>query len=155
MSIAGAPRPINRADHEARSAWMCFAGTIVAVLLSGMWSLMVGTASPGADEKDLIQGWEGVIRNLPGYSFPILVGSLGVWFATRAGIHGSPRARSALVATSFVLLFALSSVTRDAAEVVMTTRAATVAWLTFGIDTIIVGAVFLVAQRRVRRASHR
>lgn len=134
---------------------MFFAGTIVAVVLSGIWSLIVGTASPGADEKDLVQGWEGVTRNLPGYLFPILVRSLGVWFATKAGVHGSPRARTALVGTSLVLLFAMSSVTRDAAEVVMTTRAATVAWVTFAIDAVVVCAVFRIAQRHIRRTSAR
>lgn len=152
MSITSAPRSLGRADHEVRCAWMLFAGTIVAVVLSGIWSLIVGTASPGADESDLIQGWEGVLRNVPGYLLPILLGSLGVWFATKAGVHGSPRAKSALVATSLVLLFAMSSVTRDAAEVVMTTRAATVAWLTFGVDAIIVGAVYFAARRRISLA---
>ena len=155
MSIASTQHHIDRADKEVTRAWMFFAGTIVAVFLSGIWSLIMGTASPGADEKDLVQGWEGVMRNLPGYLLPVLVGSLGVWFATKAGVHGSPRARLALIATSLVLLFAMSSVTRDSAEVVMTTRAATVAWITFLVDSIIVGVIFLVAQRRIRRASGR
>lgn len=153
MTITSAPRPLNEADREVRFAWMFFTGTIVAVVLSGIWSLIVGTASPGADEKDLVQGWEGVMRNLPGYLLPVLVGALGVWFAMRAGVHGSPRAKSALIATSLILLFAMSSVTRDSAEVVMTTRAATVAWLTFVVDAIIVCAVFFLAQRRINRAT--
>jgi hypothetical protein len=131
---------------------MFFAGTIVAVVLSGIWSLIVGTASPGADEKDLVQGREGVTRNLPGYSLPILIASCGVWFATRAGVHGSPRSRTVLIATSLILLFAMSSVTRDAAEVVMTTRAATVSWLTFFADAIIVAIVYLLAHRRIRNS---
>ena len=153
MSTASAPAHLNKADQEERYAWMLFAGTIVAVVLSGIWSLIVGTASPGADEKDLVQGWEGVTRNLPGYLLPVLVGSLGVWFATKAGIHKSPRAQSVLIATSLVLLFAMSAVTRDAAEVVMTTRAASVAWLTFGVDAIIVLVIYLLAHRRISRAS--
>lgn len=155
MSIASAPRPLNRADQEVRYAWMLFIGTIVAVLLSGIWSMMVGTASPGADETDLVQGWEGVMRNLPGYLLPVLVASLGVWFATRASVHGSDRAGSALIATSLILLFALSAVTRDAAEVVMTTRAATVSWLAFCVDAVVVGIVYAAARRRIMRASGR
>lgn len=151
MSITSTHRPFNNADREIQFAWMLFAGTMVAVVLSGIWSMIVGTASPGADERDLIQGWEGVIRNLPGYLLPVIAGALGVWFATKAGIHGSPRSRSTLIATSLVLLFAMSSVTRDAAEVVMTTRAATVAWLTFGVDAVIVGTVFLIARQKIRR----
>jgi len=59
------------------------------------------------------------------------------------------------VAASLVLLFALSSVTRDAAEVVMTTRAATMAWVTFGADAVLVGVVFVLARRRIGRASAR
>ena len=152
MSIASAPKYLNKADQETRYAWILFASTIAAVVLSGIWSLIVGTASPGADEKDLIQGWEGVMRNLPGYLFPVLLGALGVWFATKAGTHGLPRAKSALVATSLGLLFAMSSVTRDSAEVVMTTRAANGAWLTFGVDAVLVGIVFIAALRRIRRA---
>ena len=155
MSITSAPGSLDHAEKEVKYAWMLFAGTIVSVALSGVWSLIVGTASPGADEEDLVQGWEGVMRNVPGYLLPVLIGSLGVWFATRAGIHGSPRARPALVATSLVLLFAMSSVTRDSAEVVMTTRAATVSWLTFGVDAVIVGVIFLAAHRRISRASGR
>ena len=155
MSITNLSGSLDHAEQEVKYAWMSFAGTIVAVVLSGIWSMIVGTASPGADESDLVQGWEGVMRNLPGYLLPVFVGSLGVWFATRGGLHGSPRAKSALVATSLVLLFAMSSVTRDAAEVVMTTRAATVSWLTFGVDAIIVGAIFFAARKRMRRVSDR
>lgn len=153
MAIAGTAQSPERADRLVSYSWMLFAGTILSVVLSGIWSLMVGTASPGADEKDLIQGWEGVMRNVPGYLLPILVGSLGVWCAFRAGILGSPRAKTALVATSLVLLFAMSSVTRDSAEVVMTTRAATVSWITFGVDALIVGVIFVAARRQISRVS--
>jgi hypothetical protein len=59
-----------------------------------------------------------------------------------------------LIATSLVLLFALSSVTRDASEVVMTTRAATMAWVTFAVDAVVVGIVFLLASQAIRRARH-
>ena len=138
-------------DREVRRAWLFFAGTFVALVLNGIWSMIVGTASPGADESDLVQGWAGVMRNLPAYLLLLTVASLSVWFATQAGVYGSPRARPVLVASLLVLLFAMSSVTRDAAEVVMTTRAATVAWMTFGVDAIVVGLVFLAARRRIRR----
>ena len=144
-----------KVSKETRLAWMFFFGTFVALILNGIWSLFVGTASPGADENDLIQGWEGVLRNLPAYLLLVVVASLSVWFATQAGVHGSPRSNVALIASSLVLLFALSSVTRDAAEVVMTTRAATMAWATFGIDAILVGSVYFAARRRIRRASGR
>jgi len=155
MSIANTPRFLDPAGREVRIAWRLFAGAIVLVIVSGIWSMIVGTASPGADEKDLVRGWEGVLRNLPGYLLPVLAASLGVWFSTKAGLHGSPRANSALIATSLVLLFAMSSVTRDAAETVMTTRAASVSWLTFGIDAVIVGMVFLAARRRIHHSSSR
>ena len=155
MSMTRMHTTTRSPDQEVRYAWMLFAGTIAGVVMSGIWSMVVGTASPGADEADLIQGWEGVLRNLPGYVLPVLLGSLGVWFASRAGVHGSPRARSALVATSLVLLFAMSSVTRDAAEVVMSTRAATVAWFTFAVDAVLVGSLYFTMRQRIMRASGR
>lgn len=140
-------------DRMIRFAWTCFGGTFVALILNGIWSLVVGTASPGADEKDLIQGWDGVLRNFPAYLLLVAVAALGVWFATRAGVKGSHRVNNVLIADSLVLLFALSSVTRDAAEVVMTTRAATVTWMLFGVDAVLVSIVFLAARSRIQRAS--
>jgi hypothetical protein len=130
-------------------------GSFVALILNGIWSLIVGTASPGADESDLVQGWEGVLRNLPAYVLLVTVASLGVWFATQAGVRGLTRSRSVSITTSLVLLFALASVTRDAAEVVMTTRAATVSWIAFGVDAVIVALVHFVARGRIMRASGR
>lgn len=142
-------------DRELRFAWLFVVGTFVALILNVIWSLIVGTASPGADESDLVQGWEGVLRNLPAYVLLITVASLAVWFATQAGVRGSKRNRGASIISSLVLLFALSSVTRDAAEVVMTTRAATVSWIAFGADAVIVAGVHLVARRQIIRASGR
>jgi fumarate reductase subunit D len=155
MSTAQTVRPNSNPDREVRLAWVFFGGTFVALILNGIWSMVVGTASPGGDESDLVQGWEGVLRNLPAYLLLVVVASLSVWFATQGGVHGSQRSKSALIASSLVLLFALSSVTRDAAEVVMTTRAATMAWATFGIDAVLVGLVFLAARQRIRHASVR
>lgn len=146
---------LDKPEKEIRLAWQFFAGTFVALILNGVWSLFVGTASFGGDEDDLVQGWEGVLRNLPAYLLLVTVASLSVWFATQGGVHGSRRAKSALLASALILLLALSSVTRDAAEVIMTTRAATVAWLMFGVDVLVVGLVFFVARQRIRRTSGR
>jgi hypothetical protein len=55
-----------------------------------------------------------------------------------------------LIASSLVLLFALNSVTRDCAEVVMTTRAATVAWIMFGIDAVLVSLIYFLAKNRIK-----
>lgn len=142
-------------EREVRLAWIFFGGTFVALILNGVWSIVVGTASPGADESELVQGWEGVLRNLPAYLLLVIVAFLSVWFATQGGVHGSQRARPALIASLIVLLLALSAVTRDAAEVVMTTRAATMAWVMFGFDVLLVGLIFLVARKRIRSASGR
>lgn len=155
VSITTTSSNINKPDREIRLAWQFFAGTFVALILNAVWTIIVGTASPGADESDLVQGWEGVLRNLPAYLLLVAVASLSVWFATQGGVHGSPKAKSALLASSLVLLFALSSVTRDSAEVVMTTRAATMAWALFGIDAVLVGIIFLAARQRISRASGR
>jgi hypothetical protein len=155
MSTTYPSRSGVQSEKEIRLAWLFFAGTFVALLLNGAWSLFVGTASFGGDEDELVQGWEGVLRNLPAYLLLVAVASLSVWFATRAGIHGSSRAKFSLIASSLVLLFALNSVTRDCAEVVMTTRAATVAWIMFGIDAVVVGIVYVLVHRRLKRASGR
>jgi len=142
----------NQAEWEVVLAWRFFGGTFVALVASGIWSMLVGTSSPGADEADLVQGWEGVLRNLPGYAVLIGVAAAGVLFAVKAGIHGSERSRPALIATCLVLLLALTSVTRDSAEVVMTTRAATVSWVAFLCDALVVGVIALVVTRRMRTA---
>jgi hypothetical protein len=142
----------NQAEREVVLAWRFFGGTFVALVASGIWSMLVGTSSPGADEADLVQGWEGVLRNLPGYAVLIGVAAAGVLFAVKAGIHGSERSRPALIATCLVLLLALTSVTRDSAEVVMTTRAATVSWVAFLCDALVVGVIALVVTRRMRTA---
>jgi hypothetical protein len=155
MSTATTSHHPDPAEREVRRSWIFFGGTFVALILNGIWSVFVGTASPGGDESELVQGWAGVLRNLPAYVLLVAVASLSVWFAVQGGVHGSSRAKSALVAASLVLLFALSSVTRDAAEVVMTTRAATMAWVTFGADAVLVGVVFVLARRRIGRASAR
>jgi len=36
-----------------------------------------------------------------------------------------------------------------------TTRAATVTWMLFGVDAVLVGIVFLAAKSRIQRASNR
>ena len=149
MSTTSISSGHHRPDREIRLAWLFIAGTFAALVLSGIWSMIVGTASPGAEESDLVQGWEGVLRNLPGYLLLIIVASVSVWFAIQGGVHGSRRAGTALLASSLALLLALTSVTRDCAEVVMTTRAATMSWALFGVDVLLVGAVFLVARQRV------
>jgi hypothetical protein len=145
----------RRAERDLRWSWIFFVGTFVALVLNGIWSLVVGTASLGGDESDLVQGWEGVLRNLPAYVLLVVVAAFGVLFATRAGIHRSERTAAALVATSLGLLLALGSVTRDASEVVMTTRAATVAWAMFAVDVVVVGLVYATARRRISREARR
>ena len=155
MSTTITPRGLGNPDREARLAWIFFGSTFVALILNGVWTIVVGTASPGADESDLVQGWAGVLRNLPAYLLLVAVASTSVWFAAKAGVHGSERSRSALIASSLALLLALSAVTRDSAEVVMTTRAATMAWVMFGFDVLLVGLIFLVARKRIRSASGR
>lgn len=155
MTTAITSNSSDNSEREIRLAWQFFAGTIVAFVLNGMWSLLVGTASPGADESDLVQGWEGALRNLPAYLLLVVVASLSVWFAIQGTMHGSERAQFALPASFLMLLFALSSVTRDTAEVVMTTRAATMAWVMFGVDALIVVFLFLAAKQRIRHASGR
>ena len=56
MSNINPQRPLNKAEQDATRAWRFFAGTFVALIISAIWSMVVGTSSPGADEKDLVQG---------------------------------------------------------------------------------------------------
>jgi len=146
------PASDTEAGRDITRAWLFVGGTFVALILNGLWTIFVGTASPGGDESELVQGWTGVLRNLPAYLLLVSVASVSVWYATRAGSRGSHRGKLALIVTSLVLLFALNSVTRDAAEVVMTTRAATVAWAMFGVDLVVVALVYVAARTRIARA---
>lgn len=139
------------AERARRLAWVFFAGTFVALILNGIWSLFVGTASMGGDESDLVQGWEGVLRNSPAYLLLIAVASSSVFFAVRATTLRAQASNAVFVASALALLLALGSVTRDAAEVVMTTRAATMAWLLFGCDVVVVALVVLAGRRRIAR----
>lgn len=142
----------DHAESERKRAWFFFGATFIVLLLMGIWTIVVGTASMGGDESDLVQGWSGVLRNSPAYAALLITASVGVWYAVRANAHGSPLGRSAFIATSLALLFAMSSVTRDSAEVVMTTRAATVTWILFGIDAAIVAVVVLLSRRYIAKS---
>ena len=137
-------------DRNTTLAWWFAGGTLVAIVASGLWTLVVGTSSPGADEKDLVRGWSGVLRNLPGYALVVIVGGLSVFFATRARRHRPEGSPAILLASCIALFIGLISITRDAAEVVMTTRAATVVWMLGGVDLIVAAAVFAVARIRSR-----
>jgi len=140
----------SRGERSRRLAWWFAGGTLLAVVLSGIWSLIVGTASPGADEKDLVQGWSGVLRNVPGYAVVVLVGGISVLFATRARRLRADGAHAALVASCVALFLGLASITRDAAEVQMTTRAATMTWLLAAASLVIAAVVYVQARLRTR-----
>jgi uncharacterized membrane protein len=122
-------------------------GLIVAMIVGAIWQLSVGVASMGADESELIQGWEGVLRSLPSYLLFVGTAVTAFVLAMRSRRHGARNATVATVISTIGLLFALNSVTRDSAEVVMTTRAATVSWMLFGVDVVIVGLALLLGTR--------
>ena len=84
MSTTTTSSHTSRAEREIRLSWIFFALTFITFILSGIWSIVVGTASPGANESDLIQGWEGVLRNLPGYLLLVVVASLWTFFVINA-----------------------------------------------------------------------
>jgi FtsH-binding integral membrane protein len=137
-------------DRSKTLAWWFAGGTLLAIVASGLWTLVVGTSSPGGDEKDLVQGWEGVTRNLPGYALVVIVAGISVWFATRAIRQHAEGSQAALVASCLALFLGLVSITRDAAEVVMTTGAATVVWVLAGADLVVAGIVYAAARARSR-----
>ena len=126
--------------------------TIVTMVLSGIWTLFVGTASMGGDDSDIITGWPGVARNLPAYLLVAGVGLAAIAFAALAIRDGARNGTRILVAAAVVSALVLSSVTRDAAELVMDTRAATVSWLLFVVDAVVVTGVALLAHRWARRS---
>lgn len=126
-------------------------GLVVALIASTVWQLSTGVASMGGDEADLTRGWEGFWLSAPAYSLTIGITAASFVLALRARRAGAKNSRSALIAGTLGLLFALGSATRDSAEIVMTTRAATVSWMLFGIDLILVAAALLIGLRWARR----
>lgn len=133
-------------------AWWLAGATLVSVVVSGIWTLIVGTSSMGGDEEDMVRGWTGVARNLPGYALIVVVGGIAVLFGMRARHKGVVGGGRALVAACIALFLGLASITRDAAEVVMTTRAATVSWVLAGVDLVVVGVVYVLARIRSNSA---
>jgi uncharacterized BrkB/YihY/UPF0761 family membrane protein len=149
----GPPAPSTKGDREARlSILLVVPGLVVAMIVGTIWQLSVGVASMGGDESDLTRGWEGVLRSLPSYLLYIGVAVTAFVFAMRARRHGAHNARVATVVSSLALLFVLNSVTRDSAEIVMETRAATVSWMLFGVDVVIVGLALLLGTRWAKRS---
>jgi hypothetical protein len=154
QSSAGPPDTTPQGDREGRrSILLVVPGLIVAMIVGAIWQLSVGVASMGGDESELTRGWEGVVRSLPTYLLFIGVAGAAFVFAMRARRHGAGNARAATVVSTVGLLFALNSVTRDSAEVVMTTRAATVSWILFGVDVVIVGLALWRGTRWAKRTN--
>ena len=148
------PPQLQRADREARTAMLLlFPGLLIALVGLAAWQLAMNTASMGGDESTMVRGWDGFVRNLPSYLLLIGVAVTSFVFATRSmrhgrGTEGGPRrGPGILIASSLGLLFALSFVTRDSAEVVMTTRSATVSWMLFLVDLALVTLTVLVSSR--------
>lgn len=149
----GPPATRPKGDREGRtSILLVIPGLVVAMIVGAIWQLSVGVASMGGDESDLVRGWEGVLRSLPSYLLSLGIAGTAFVFAMRARRHGARNARAATVVSTIGLLFVLNSVTRDSAEVVMETRAATVSWILFGVDVVIVGLALLVGTRWADRS---
>jgi uncharacterized BrkB/YihY/UPF0761 family membrane protein len=149
----GPPTTSPTGDREARlSILLVVPGLIVALIVGAIWQLSVGVASMGGDESELIRGWEGVLRSVPSYLLSIGIAVTAFVFAMRARRHGARNARAATVVSTIGLLFVLNSVTRDSAEIVMETRAATVSWMLFAVDVVIVGLALMLGTRWAKRS---
>lgn len=147
------PATTRKGDQEGLlSILLVVPGLIVAMIVGAIWQLSVGVVSMGGDESELIRGWQGVLRSLPSYLLSIGIAVTAFVFAMRARRHGARNARAATVVSSIALLFVLNSVTRDIAEVVMETRAATVSWMLFVVDVVIVGLALLLGARWAKRS---
>jgi hypothetical protein len=92
-----------------------------------------------------------VIRNVTADVMFVGVVVASLVDATLATRHGLARGTSRMVLSAIGVLFALDSVTRDSAEVVMTTRAATMTWIVRGADVAVVAIALLIAHRWARR----
>lgn len=150
----GPPAASPKGDREARlSILLVVPGLIVAMIVGAIWQLIVGVASMGGDESELIRGWEGVLRSLPSYLSSIGIAVTAFVLAMRSRRHGARNARAATVVSTIGLLFVLNSVTRDSAEVVMETRAAPVSWMLFGVDVVIVGLALLRGTRWAKQSN--
>ncbi|MFM8973935.1 MAG: hypothetical protein ACKOOG_15160, partial [Actinomycetota bacterium] len=129
------PRELSPADRRARRAMLLtIIGIPVVMVVAGLGQIALGVASPGGDESELVRGWTGVLRSLPGYALGVGVAGAAVVLASRGRRTGAATGGTALVVSCVGLLFVLGSCTRDIAEVVMTTRSATVSWLLFLAD---------------------
>jgi hypothetical protein len=147
------PPQVGNGERLGRFAiLLVFPGLLAALVATTVWQLATGVASMGGDEAEMTRGWKGFWLSVPGYALVIAVATTAVVLALRAHRAGASNGRAALIVSSLGLLFALATSTRDGAEVVMTTRAATVAWIFFGIDLLVVALVLFVGLRRARRA---
>ena len=140
-------RPMPRGDREARTAKLLIPATFVAMILSGIWTLLVGTASMGGDDADIVNGWPGVARNIPAYLVVVGIGVASIVFAALAIRDRARNGTRILVVAAVVFALVLSQITRDAAELVMDTRAATVSWLLFLVDAVVIALGAAIAHR--------
>lgn len=154
VNPAGCGRPpMSQGDREARTAKLLIPATFVAMILSGIWALFVGTASMGGDDSDITTGWPGVARNIPVYLLVFGLGLASIVFAALAIRDGARNGTLILVVAAVVFTLVLSQSTRDVAELVMDTRAATVSWLLFLVDAVVVAAFATLAHRWARRSA--
>ena len=145
-------RQVGNGERLGRFAMLLvFPGLLAALVATTVWQLATGVASMGGDEADMTRGWKGFWLSAPGYALVIALTSTAVVLALRARRAGASNSRAALIVSSLGLLFALATSTRDGSEIVMTTRASTVAWMFFGIDLLVVALVLFVGLRWARR----
>ncbi len=144
---------VSKADRLARWSLVALAGVPVGILFLTFWAVWVDT-SPTLSAEDRIRGWETVWRELPATAFLLAVCATGFSLAVYAGRQGAIAvARRAIWFHGAALFFVLLVVMNGSAENIMTTRSATVKWLLFPAQVLIVGlavwgARFLAARRR-------
>lgn len=139
-------------DRDARRASLLLLPGIPLALIAGaFWAFLMNTSTFGDHERLLIEGWKGVVLNLPAYLLVVAVGFASLACAARARRLCAGRNLGGLVASAAGLLFVLGAVTRSAANVVMTTSATTATWLLFVADVAVVALVARIAHRWAAR----
>jgi tellurite resistance protein TehA-like permease len=146
------PDQVAHAERLGRIAKLLIVpGLLIAMVAGAAWQISIGVASMGGDEADLTRGWKGFWLSVPNYALGAGIAIAAFVLALRALRAGATNWRSALALSTLGLLFALGSSTRDSAEIVMSTRAATVSWLLFGIDLVVVAIALFLGLRWAQR----
>ena len=157
---AGVPRSAGQAascgDRDARASLLTvFVGVPLALVAASIWALAVNIASMGGPESDLVQGWAGVLRSIPAAILLLAVPITGFAFAVRALRQAAPNGNLAVWVCTIGLLLVLVVIVGGTMDAMMTTRDATVKWMLFPVEVVVVAVAQLIARHFARHPRSR